>query len=114
MVDYHHGVRVVEVNDGTRTISTVSTAIVDMVCTDDDADAATFTINQPVLITNVKGVAGGNTLVLPRILGHSDIRITMRYAHFAPDHLEDAIHCNPLSIMAAKNGDKVAAEVLTG
>jgi|GEM_PF-3939431 len=26
MSDYHHGVRVVEINDGTRTISTVSTA----------------------------------------------------------------------------------------
>ena len=37
--DYHHGVRVVEVNDGTRSITTVSTAIVGMVCTGDDADA---------------------------------------------------------------------------
>ena len=26
--DYHHGVRVVEVNEGTRSITTVSTAIV--------------------------------------------------------------------------------------
>lgn len=58
-------------------------------------------------------MADGNIMVLQRILGHSDIRVTMRYAHFAPDHLEDAIHCNPLSIMAAKNGDKVAAEVIT-
>ena len=40
--DYHHGVRVVEVNDGTRPISTVSTAIVGMVCTGDDADASVF------------------------------------------------------------------------
>jgi phage tail sheath protein FI len=38
--DYHHGVRVVEVNDGTRSITTVSTAIVGMVCTGDDADAS--------------------------------------------------------------------------
>lgn len=53
MNDYHHGVRVVEVNDGTRTISTVSTAIVGMVCTAEDADAATFPLNTPVLITNV-------------------------------------------------------------
>ncbi|MDR3432050.1 MAG: phage tail sheath protein [Rouxiella aceris] len=53
MADYHHGVRVVEINDGTRTISTVSTAIVGMVCTADDADAATFPLNTPVLITNV-------------------------------------------------------------
>lgn len=35
--DYHHGVRVVEVNEGTRSITMVSTAIVGMVCTGDDA-----------------------------------------------------------------------------
>ncbi|ELY6275287.1 phage tail sheath protein [Cronobacter muytjensii] len=55
MSDYHHGVQVVEVNDGTRVISTVSTAIVGMVCTASDADAATFPLNVPVLITNVQG-----------------------------------------------------------
>jgi len=41
-------------------------------------------------------MSGGNIIVLQRILGHSDIRVTMRYAHFAPDHLEDAINFNPL------------------
>ena len=56
--DYHHGVRVVEVNDGTRTISTVSTAIVGIVCTADDADAATFPLNTPVLITDVLTASG--------------------------------------------------------
>ncbi|UXI00462.1 tyrosine-type recombinase/integrase [Photobacterium sp. TY1-4] len=40
---------------------------------------------------------GGNIIVLQRILGHSDIKQTMRYAHFAPDHLEDAVTKNPLS-----------------
>ncbi|EOL8946131.1 phage tail sheath protein [Cronobacter dublinensis] len=54
MSDYHHGVQVVEVNDGTRVISTVSTAIVGMVCTASDADAATFPLNVPVLITNMQ------------------------------------------------------------
>lgn len=39
---------------------------------------------------------GGNILVLQRILGHTDIKMTMRYAHFAPDHLEEAIKFNPL------------------
>ena len=39
---------------------------------------------------------GGNILVLKEILGHSDIKDTMRYAHFAPTHLEDAISKNPL------------------
>ena len=56
--DYHHGVRVVEVNDGTRSISTVSTAIVGMVCTGDDADASMFPLNKPVLLTDVLTASG--------------------------------------------------------
>ncbi|WP_273746087.1 phage integrase [Morganella morganii] len=39
---------------------------------------------------------GGNILVLQKILGHTDIKMTMRYAHFSPDHLEDAVRLNPL------------------
>ena len=50
---YHHGVRVAEVNDGTRTIRTVSTAVIGVVCTAPDADATTFPLNQPALVTNV-------------------------------------------------------------
>lgn len=56
--DYHHGVRVVEVNEGTRSITTVSTAIVGMVCTGDDADAKMFPLNKPVLITDVLTASG--------------------------------------------------------
>ncbi|MCK6263760.1 tyrosine-type recombinase/integrase [Vibrio sp. ZSDE26] len=40
---------------------------------------------------------GGNILVLRDILGHADIKMTMRYAHFAPDHLTDAIALNPIA-----------------
>lgn len=42
---------------------------------------------------------GGNILVLQRILGHTDIKVTMRYAHFAPDHLAEAMLLNPLHRM---------------
>ncbi|WP_458363729.1 hypothetical protein [Erwinia billingiae] len=41
----------------------------------------------------------GNILVLQRILGHTDIKVTMRYAHFVPDHLAEAILLNPLAKM---------------
>jgi len=58
MADYHHGVRVVEINDGTRVISTVSTAIIGMVCTAEDADPKVFPLDTPVLITNVLAAAG--------------------------------------------------------
>jgi integrase len=42
---------------------------------------------------------GGNILVLQRILGHTDIKVTMRYAHFAPDHLSEAMLLNLLDKM---------------
>lgn len=40
---------------------------------------------------------GGNILVLQKILGHANIRETMRYAHFAPNHLEEAVLLNPIA-----------------
>lgn len=42
-------------------------------------------------------MGGGNIIVLQRILGHQSLTMTMRYAHFAPDHLQDAIRLNPLN-----------------
>ena len=42
---------------------------------------------------------GGNILTLQSILGHADIKMTMRYAHLAPDHAEDAIKLNPMVSM---------------
>lgn len=40
---------------------------------------------------------GGNILTLQKILGHSTIVMTMRYAHLAPDHLTEALTLNPLA-----------------
>jgi len=40
---------------------------------------------------------GGNILVLQRILGHASIVDTMKYSHFAPDYLEDAVRLNPIA-----------------
>ena len=39
---------------------------------------------------------GGNILVLQRILGHSSLAMTMRYAHLAPEHLQDALTFGPV------------------
>ncbi len=49
---YHHGVRVIEINEGTRPIRTIATAVGGIVCTAQDADAAVFPLNTPVLLTN--------------------------------------------------------------
>jgi len=40
---------------------------------------------------------GGNILTLQKILGHSSLVMTMRYAHLAPDHLADAVRLGPLA-----------------
>lgn len=39
---------------------------------------------------------GGNILTLQKILGHTDIKMTLRYAHLAPEHLADAIKYAPV------------------
>lgn len=71
--DYHHGVRVIEINEGTRPIRTVSTAVIGLIATADDADPLVFPLNTPVLLTNVvaamgkAGVAGTLRRVLEAI-----------------------------------------------
>ena len=40
---------------------------------------------------------GGDILTLKDILGHVDIKMTMRYAHLAPDHLALAKTINPVT-----------------
>jgi phage tail sheath protein FI len=56
--DYHHGVRVIEINEGRRPIRTIATAIIGIVCTAEDADATFFPLNTPVLITSVLTALG--------------------------------------------------------
>ncbi|WP_256574653.1 tyrosine-type recombinase/integrase [Pseudomonas sp. PA15(2017)] len=38
---------------------------------------------------------GGNIVTLQRILGQSSLAMAMRYAHLAPDHLQDALRFGP-------------------
>ena len=56
--DYHHGVRVTEVTDGSRPITTISTAVVGFVATGKDADAETFPLNRPALVTDIASAIG--------------------------------------------------------
>lgn len=51
---YHHGLHVVEINEGTRPIRTIATAVQGLIATAEDADATVFPLNTPVLITNTK------------------------------------------------------------
>ncbi len=42
-------------------------------------------------------MGGGDILALQRILGHSSITMTMRYAHLSPEHLESAMRFSPIT-----------------
>lgn len=57
-VDYHHGVRVIEINGGIRPIRTISTAVIGIVATAPDADVAAFPLDTPVLVTSVLDALG--------------------------------------------------------
>ncbi len=61
-VDYHHGTRTIEYDDGNRYIRTVDSSTVGYVCTADDADPETFPLNTPVALAgfdpDVIGKAG--------------------------------------------------------
>src|SRR5256885_323268 len=55
---FHHGIRVTEVSEGINSIRIVSTAVIGLVATASDADAATFPLNRPVLVTKVDAAIG--------------------------------------------------------
>ena len=68
--DYHHGVRVVEINEGTRPIRVIDTSIIGLVATATDADVDFFPLDTPVLVTNVLTAIGkaGTTGTLAKAL----------------------------------------------
>jgi len=68
--DYHHGVRVIEVSDGTRPITTIETAVIGIVATGAGADADAFPLNRPALVTDISTAIGnaGDTGTLPYVL----------------------------------------------
>jgi len=48
---------------------------------------------------------GGNIVTLQKVLGHSSLTMTLRYAHLSPDHLSEAVRLNPLfDILSTQGG----------
>lgn len=55
---FKHGITVTEINTGARTLTAVSTAIIGLVATASDADAAVFPLDRPALVTDVETAIG--------------------------------------------------------
>lgn len=53
---------------------------------------------------------GGNILTLQKILGHSSLAMTMRYAHLVPEHLAEAVRLNPLVALGLAAQIKAGSE----
>lgn len=113
--DYHHGVRVIEVSDGTRPIRTIETAIIGLVATGDDADAASFPLNRPVLVTDIfdgisnAGTTGTLPYALDAIKDHGNpIVVVVRVAQG-----EDEAETTSNVIGTVVNGQKTGLQALT-
>ena len=121
MPDFKHGVQVLEINDGTRVISTVSTAIIGMVCTASDADEKMFPLNVPVLITDVvtaAGKAGTKGTLVPALAAIGDqckpVTVVVRVAEGEGDD-EEAIQAATISNIiggADENGQYTGLKAL--
>ncbi len=90
--DYHHGVRVTEIDGGSRPIRTITTNVVGFVATAEDADAEMFPLDRPVLLTNVQSAIGkaGEQGTLARTLDAiadqtSPLTVVVRVAEGADD-----------------------------
>lgn len=55
---FKHGITVTEIVEGARTLTAISTAIIGLVATASDADAATFPLDTPVLISDIETAIG--------------------------------------------------------
>ncbi|PAU73282.1 phage tail sheath protein [Vreelandella alkaliphila] len=117
MSDYHHGVRVVEINEGTRPIRTVSTAVIGLVATGPAADETAFPLNVPVLVTDLYAAMGkaGNGGTLRRTLATiaNETRALCVVVRVAEGQDDAATTANIIGGVDAATGQKLGMQALT-
>lgn len=79
----HHGITANEYTEGVRSISDISTAIIGMVCTAEDADAKVFPLNMPIFATSAydllakAGTKGTLAKSLDAIVDQADAQVVI-------------------------------------
>ncbi len=120
---YHHGVRVTEINTGTRPIRAIATAIIGLVCTGPTADALAFPLDTPVLVTNLYtaiGKAGTSGTLGPTLKAIAQqtnpIVVVVRVAPGADEATTTAAVIGTVTAEGQKTGLQalLSAEAVTG
>lgn len=66
---FHHGIKLLEINEGARPLSIKSTAVIGLIATADDADPLSFPVNTPVAVTSEAAIGkAGTTGTLAAVL----------------------------------------------
>ena len=90
--EYLHGVKVTEISEALRTLTTSSTAVIGLVATAPDADASVFPLNKPTLLTGITAemqAKAGKKGTLSRAL----------------DGIADIVNCKVVVIRVEENED---------
>ena len=91
--EYLHGVKVTEISEALRTLTTSSTAVIGLVATAPDADASVFPLNKPTLLTGITAemqAKAGKKGTLSRAL----------------DGIADIVNCKVVVIRVEENEDE--------
>lgn len=101
--EYLHGVKVTEISEALRTLTTSSTAVIGLVATAPDADNDTFPLNKPTLLTGITPsiiAKAGKTGTLSRAL----------------DGILDIVNCKVIVVRVEESDDEaqMKANVIGG
>ena len=101
--EFLHGVKVTEISEALRTLTTSSTAVIGLVATAPDADAAAFPLNKPTLLTGIT----------PSVIAKAGKKGTLSRAL---DGILDIVNCKVVVIRVEENEDEstMKANVIGG
>lgn len=101
--EFLHGVKVTEISEALRTLTTSSTAVIGLVATAPDADATAFPLNKPTLLTGIT----------PAMIAKAGKKGTLSRAL---DGILDIVNCKVIVIRVEENDDEntMKANVIGG
>ncbi|MDP2127236.1 MAG: phage tail sheath protein [Pseudohongiella sp.] len=116
MTGFHHGIRVVEINEGARSIRSASTSVIGLVATAPEADAEKFPLNVAVLLTDLPGAIAdaGEEGTLARSLRAIDVetRALVIVVRVAEGEDDEETTANIIGGVDSESGQKTGLQAL--